>query len=359
MGTLAPVRFATLAATFNSVLLTDTIGARGQITADAGWPQCSVFCTAKPASGNEDDTLAVVAGAGNNATRFTGVVRRFRTSVFPKSIELVATGTLAYADEFSPNEDIDFFDAFPSGTTDQAIVRWVLDHVPGVSYTSGNIAGTGITLGASAPDAFDWRAGTTAWAYIQELDRATQYRTYQDRSGVIRRVQMIGHPSGSAAFTLAPEDVLDGSTGSRDTEKTKNASIVLGYDYGGTDNRATGQTFGSFRGLDGSDPAEQRADVFRSDLIEDGNDALGDPLVGKSGLNAQDIADSIIDDVLKEFVEASVNSWRDDTHEPGATMLLDMLARMAIGENLWVQRYEWEVGDNGWQSHYGLTGGGT
>ena len=58
------VRTLSCTVTFASVGLTDVISARGQVSADGGWPTCSVFLSAKPASGNEEDALTVVAGAG-------------------------------------------------------------------------------------------------------------------------------------------------------------------------------------------------------------------------------------------------------------------------------------------------------
>lgn len=350
------VRTLSCTATFASVTLTDVISARGQVSADGGWPTCSVFCTAKPATGNEEDAITVVAGAGNNATRFTGRVRRFRTSAFPKGIELLAMGTLAYAAEWSPDEDILFEDEFPTGATDEELVEWVLDQVPGVSYSGSNIGGTGTTLGTEAPEAFNWRKGVSAWAYIQALDRATQYRTYQKQNGDIFRVQMIGHPSSSATtFTLEDEDILEGSTGSRNTEQTRNAVRVTGHDYG-VAGSALGFDSGAFGDLDGTGPNEWRLEEFSSDLIEDGNDEDGDPL-GLGGLNAQTIAEAILNDVLKEFVDADILSWRDDTHGPGQTCLLDTANRLAINEKMWVRGYGWEISDR-WQSHYVLSGGG-
>jgi hypothetical protein len=353
MPATATIRTVSCVVDFAAVTLTDVISARGQVTADGGWPTCSVFVTAKPGTGNEEDDLVVTAGAGNNVIRFTGVVRRFRSSVYPKGIEMVGSGTLAYAAEWSPQEDMLFEDQFPSGAADEDIVQWVLDQVPNVSYTSGNIDGTGITLGVEAPEAFDWKKGVSAWQYIQELDRASLYRTYQQRDGTIRRVQMIGHPhDGTEDFTLAAVDVLDGSTGNRDTERTRNNVQVNGHDYG--------DGLGPVLGTSTATPitgTPDRWEVFTSGLIEDGNDEDGSPL-GMGGLDAQDIADAIIADVNKEFVEANVISWRDNTHGPGLTCLLDMLDRLAIGENMWVQAYGWEVGDNGWQVQYGLSGGG-
>jgi hypothetical protein len=357
--TLAMVRTQVLTVTFGGNVLTDVIRARGQVSADRGWPTCSVFVTAKPLVGNEEDDIDVVAGASNIETRFVGRVRGFRPSAFPKAIEMQAMGTLAYAAEWSPPEEILFDEVFPSGATDQDLVQWALDKVPGVSYTAGDIDGTGIVLGISAPEAFDWHQRTSAWAYIQQLDRATLYRTYQTHDGTVMRVKMIGHPSTvTPQFTLANEDVLATSSAARSTERTRNTVIVHGYDYGGDEGTVMGLALGNndFQG-DATDPNLQYVEEYSSSMIEDGNDEDGAPL-GWTGINAQDIADEIINDVNKEFVEASVQSWRDDLHGPGMTCLLDTLDRLAIGEPMWVQDYAWEIGDGGWTATYGLTGGG-
>lgn len=368
----ATVRQVSCLVTLASTVLPDVQSARGQVSADGGWPTCSVFTRIYPRDGggdpiDEENDIDVVAGAGNNVTRFTGRLRRFRPSAFPRGLELVCVGTLAYAAEWSPSADptaadlgnIIFQDAFPTGATDQVIVRWVLDHVPGVTYSSGDIGGTGVTLGTEAPEAFDWKAGTSAWTYIQEIDRATLYRTYQTMDGTIRRVRMIGHPhNGTEDFTLAEGDILEGSIGSRDTERTRNAVTVGGHDYGDGLGPVLGFASGTngFQG-DGADPDFRRAEPFASDLIEDGNDVDGTAL-GLGGIDAQDIADAIINDVNKEFVDADILSWRDDTHGPGLTCLLDAFDRLHINESMWVQGYSWEVSENGWQSRYVLTGGG-
>jgi hypothetical protein len=366
------VRTVSCAVTFDGVSMTPiVIGARGQVSADGGWPTCSVFLTEYPTTTpgtpggtriDEENDLTVVAGAGNNQTRFTGRVRRFRSSGFPKGIEMVAMGTLAYAAEWAPDADLSFEDDLFSiaGATDQEIIMQCLDLVPQLgsgSYTSGEIDGTSIVLGTEAPEAFDWKAGTSAWARIQSVDRATLYRTYQTRDGSIKRVRMIGHPDTANDFTLAPEDVLDGATGSRNTEQTRNAVIVRGHDYGDGFGPVLGTEYGSLFGYDGSDPDERFPEIFTSDLIEDGNDDTGTPL-GYGGLDAQDIAEDLLPDVLKEFVDAEVPSWRDDTHGPGLTCLLNCLDRLSIGEPMWVKGYAWEVGD-GWRSTYSLSGGGT
>jgi len=368
----AIIRQISLSVTFAGVVLTDVIQARGEVSADSGWPTCSVFVTAKPANGNEEDDISVVAGAGNNVTRFTGKVRRFRPSGFPKSIEIVAMGTLAYAAEWVPPEDIYFDEAWPLGATDQQLVQWALDQVPNITYSAINIGGTGTTLGAAAPEAFNWsgavnpytvgynwKPGTSAWQYIQSLDRATLYRTYQARDGTIYRVQMIGHPDSTPDFSLAPSDVLDGSSGSRDTERTRNYVVVQGHDYGDGLGPVQGMATGSnnFQG-DGSDPNLRHVESFQAEMIESGVDPETGIWDSNTGLRADDIAAAILPDVDKEFVEATVQSWRDDTHGPGLTCLLDCLDRLAIGEPMWVARHTWEVGDNGWLATYGMTGGG-
>jgi hypothetical protein len=351
MTALAFIRTLFCEVTFAGNLLTDVVSARGSVTADGGWPTCSVFVTAKPATGNEEDDLSVVAGAGNNDTRFTGKLRRFRASSFPKGVELVGEGTLAYAAEWAPDADILFDDIFPTGATDQDLVMHALDQVPGVSYTAGDIDGSGVTLGLEAPEAFDWKAGTKAWQRIQEIDKASLYRTYQDRTGTIRRVQMIGHPNTTAEFTLGAAECLDGSTGERNTQRTRNNVSVKGHDYGLVD--------GPTLGLSTAAPISgtpDRTEEFSSTLIEGGNDPDGADL-GYLGLHAQAIADAILPDVNKEFVDAEILSWVDGTYGPGRTCLLDMLDRLLIGEKMWILGYSWEISD-AWTAHFTLTGGG-
>jgi len=366
---MAAVRRVTSTVTFAGVVLDNVLSVRGQVVADTGWPSCSVFVTSKPPTGNQEDAISVVAGAGTNVTRFVGRVRRFRPSAFPKSIEMVCSGTLAYAAEWSPDEDLLFDDEdnFPDGATDQDIVAWALGKVPGVVYDTANLDGTGVILGTTtlptpvggAPEAFDWTAGTSAWSYIQQLDRATLYRTYQTSDGTIMRVKMIGHPNNVPDFTLTPADMLDGASGNRDTERTRNFVRVVGYDYGKGEGPVMAELAGNndFQG-DGSDPATRHVSVFQSNLIESGIDPDDGSWDGASGLRADDIAAAILPDVNKEFVEATIPSWHDELHGPGMTALVDALDRLAIGEPMWVAGYSWEVGDNGWTATYSLTGGG-
>jgi hypothetical protein len=356
---MATVRHVTCTVTFAGEVLTDVLSARGQVVADAGWPTCSVFVTHKPETGNEEDGIQVVAGAGTDVIRFQGRVRRFQPSAFPKAIEIVAKGELAYANEWSPAEDIEFEEFFPGGAADADLVMWALSKVPGVTFVPGDIAGSGKTLGLEVPEQFDWPAGRTAWSYIRALDRASLYRTYQDHVGAIRRVKMIGYPNSTPDFTLGPADMLDGASGTRDTEQTKNYVVVEGWDYQGDTGPALGIAFGAndFQGP-GDDPATRHAEMFQSNLIEDGNDEDGVAL-GFNGLNAQELADEIILDVNKEFVEAQIPSWRDDLHGPGMTVLLEgTQSRLAVEGPMWVAAYAWEVGDNGWTCDYQLTGGG-
>jgi len=349
----ALVRTVALTVTFADVELEDVLSARGQVVADSGWPSCSVFLTAKPPDGNEEDGIQVIAGAGNDEIRFQGVVRRFRPSSFPKSVELVAAGTLVYASEWAPDDDFLFDEQFPDGADDATIVRWALDQVPGVTYISGDIGGSGVTLGTEAPEAFDWGAGTSAWIYIQQIDQASMYRTYQDHLGAIRRVRMIGHPNTTPDFTLAPEDMLEGASGERNTEQTRNNVRVLGHDYGKNEGPVSGTaTAEPIPGV------PNRWEIFQSDLIESGVDPDDGTWDEYGGLRADELAAQVLLDVDKEFVEASIPGWRDDLHGPGLTCLLDALERLMIGEPMWVAGYSWEVGDNGWTCTYQLTGGG-
>jgi hypothetical protein len=357
------VRYVSCTVTLNDEVLTDVVSARGEVVVDNGWPTCSVFVRDTPVvAGSTNGPITVVAGATipTTVTRFTGQLRRIRPTAFPKAIELVSMGTLAYAAEWAPDVDIEMEEIFPDGATDQELVCHCLDQVPQLvgTYTVGDIGGRGEVLGLEIPENFNWSKGTSAWSRIQEIDKATLYRTYQTREGTIRRIKMIGHPNDTEDFTLGPADCLEGSQGGRDTERTRNAVMIEGADYSDGDGAVRGHAYAynAFQGS-GDDPATRHPAKFSSNLIENGVDPDDGPL-GNAGLDAMVLAAEILPDVNKEFVEATVPSWRDDIHGPGLTCLLDMLDRLAIGEPMWVVRYQWEVTDKGWIATYGMTGGG-
>ena len=354
------LRSVSISATLAGEPLDNIIGARGSIVADSGWQNCSVFVTEKPgdAAGLQEAPLVVTAGAGNNVVRFTGVVRRYRPNAFPKSVEIIAQGNLVYADEWAPSEDIIFEDEFPRGAHDEAIVAWALDHVPNITYDSANLDGWGAIMGAEAPDAFTWRAGQSAWNYIKQIDRASLFRTFQAADGTIRRALMVGHPNETPDFTISPEHILDGATLTRDTQRTRNYVKVLGYQYDQF-SQVQGEAWGSnpIQGP-GDVAATRHAEEFSSNLIELGVDEDGGA-IGTYGVDAQLVATWVLSDVNKAFVEASIPTWLDGTHEPGMTVFLAAADRLLANEPLWLARYDWEVGDNsGWTATYGLTGGG-
>lgn len=357
-------------AVFDGVILTNMLAARGSMTADGGWPTCSVYCEAKPAAGNEEDELTVSAGAGTNLTRFVGVVRTFRTSAFPRSVELLGMGTLAYADEWAPDEDIVFETIFPDGGLDVDVIQWALSlvkipaGVAGYAYAP-TFQGRPQLLGTQggAPKAFDWKAGTPAWRYVEQIDRATLFRTWQRFDGLLERSKMLGRPGGTPTLTLDPSTMYDGARGERDTTRTRNFVRVLGYDHAertGPVSNGDG-TWGAndFQG-GGDDPATRHPEVFTSDLIESGLDFVAGAWVwdGMPGLRADELAAEIILDVNKEFVEASVPSYVDGRYAPGETVLLDALERLHIGEPMWLRGYGWEIGDGGFRSSFELQGGG-
>jgi len=356
------VRQVTCEVRVNDVLLTDVISAKGEVQVDGGWPTCSVVVRDSPVSaGATDAHLTVDAGATVTTlvTRFNGRLRKIKPTGFPRGIELSCMGTLAYANEWAPDLDLEFEDLFPDGATDQELVAHALNMVPqlGSGFSAGDFSGRGVVLGLEMPEAFNWNKGTSAWSRIQEIDKATLYRTYQTRDGSIKRVKMIGHPNSTPDFTLGPADCLEGSVGSRDTERTRNAAVVEGVNYA-KDGPARGFAYGAnaFQGS-GDDPTTRYPSKYSSNLIENGLDPDDDPL-DNLGLDAMVIAAEILPDVNKEFVEATIPSWRDDVHGPGLTCLLDMLDRLKIGEPMWVVRYQWEVTEKGWIATYGMTGGG-
>jgi hypothetical protein len=69
--------------------------------------------------------------------------------------------------------------------TDQDIVAAVLTKA-GVSFSGGNIGGTGQLLGTVADDAFMWRVGQSALDYIDAVDKSARSPI---RAGSIARLR--------------------------------------------------------------------------------------------------------------------------------------------------------------------------
>jgi hypothetical protein len=339
---------------------------------NGGIPSAIVYVRSNPAPGVQlySQTLNLTLGANtNNVLRFVGQFRAYNYALWPPALGLVFQGRLIRAAEFQNRDDplhvggLTLLDLLGTATgTDQAIVRAALTRA-GVSYTAGDINGTGATFGSRAPaTTFIWRAGTStnalipmaaagqsALEYIQDWDKASAvytsntapvgfYRTYETVGG-IRRALIGGRPRGTLNLTFTEGIDIDQRAQSTREYPLANAAFVTGFDPGlgiGPVRNIDGS--GNFLGQSSNSFQPSSSPVTRdynSPYIEWNNEAEAGV-----GMNAERVGNALLGDWNRETVTARFRTYRDDLVLPGYTILVrgpgGAPDRLGIGENLWV-----------------------
>lgn len=195
-----------------------------------------VKCIGNPGASQGDGITITLGGGQHNVTRFPqGTVLQADYLNTGPNAEIVARGPLYAVQRYRNNfpNGLTLTDLTGGPATDQAIARAVLD-VVGVSYSSGNIGGTGIVRGNSAMVAYTWHKGEGALEYLQRLSKASLgYKMVETIGGSIFRTQVLGTPSGSADFELTEGvDIFEGAHTQIETFDTYTAWSVTGFDYG-------------------------------------------------------------------------------------------------------------------------------
>lgn len=329
-----------------------------------------------------DDNVIVTMGAGvNNVVRFNGLFRRFDYTLYPRMVGLVCFGHLVRAQQYENNDEgagspggLDINDLAGAGALDATIVKAVLDRVPQLSYTAGNIGGTSTAWGTQVtplhPSPFLWRngqnpsikvdiggKGETALEYIQRIDAVSAiytnstsaagfYRLYEQVGGTIRRALLGSRPRGTEDFTFTEGVDIAQGTSSREYP-IANRVYVQGFDYGkigGPVSNLLSTTIQS------SNPfmliTEKHTYTFSSPLIERGLDADAG-----SGMSCETVANALMLDVNRETVRCTFTTPLDYLMGPGSTILVQSPGgipdRLGIGERLWVIHIDITVGEDG------------
>jgi hypothetical protein len=194
-----------------------------------------VKCIGAPGWAQGDDVTITLGGGSNNVTRFPqGSVWQGDYLNTGPNFELVCRGPLYAVEKYRNNraKGLTLTDLTGGAATDEDITKAVLDIV-GVSYSAGNIGGTGIMRGTLAPDAYTWRQGEGALEYLQRLSKASVGYKLVESFGVIYRTQVFGIPSGPPDFALTEGvDIFEGGHTQRETFSRYTAWEVTGYNYG-------------------------------------------------------------------------------------------------------------------------------
>jgi hypothetical protein len=345
-----------------------------------------------------NDPVTISMGAGtNNILRFNGVFRKFNYSLFPRAVGLSCYGNLIRAHEYENIEGtvqyggLSLLDLTGTATpTDQAVVQAVLTKA-GVTYTTANVAGTGVTWGSRSTIqnyVYVWRAammpganivatgygglGQKALDYIQEWDKVSAvyvdashaagfYRTYETVNGIFRSL-IGGRPRNVNDFTFSEGiDIEQNAQGTREYP-IANAAYVTGADFGLANANPVRNVNGSTFVGQSSNPFQPSTRPvpyqFSSPFIEWALEADGG-----AGMNCERVGNALLQDLNRETVTASFRTPRDDLVTPGKTMLVrgpgGQPDRLGIGEPLWIDEVTTGVNENGmfYQDIMG-TGGG-
>ena len=319
-------------------------------------PVTKIYCTVYPAiAWSEGDQITVSMGGGtNNVLSGTGNVYEADYLNSGPTFELVARGPLFKAQKYINNvtNGLTLNDLTGGPATDEAIARAVLT-VAGVSFTTANIGGTGLTRGMLAPAAFTWKQGESALQYLQRLGKASLgYRMVETIGGDVFRIQVFGRPTGSPQFFLTEGvDIFDGGHTQKDAFGHYTAVTVTGYDYGDGNGAVSYSTPIPI-------PAGVEPYVYSSEMIERGYESDNG---GGGGVSAANVALSfVLPEVDRVAIRVSgIRTPRDDLFEPGQTHQLTSARLGLTQENLWCMSVVRECDGSWFTQTTEYIGGGT
>jgi len=313
---------------------------RARVVSSFTDPVTKIYATVYPRiAWAEGDTIAVTTGSGsNNVLSGTAQIYAGKSSNTGPEFNLTAYGRLYLAQRYTNNIPNGItLDALLGGpATDEDIAMAVLD-VVGIPYDPGDIGGTGIVRGALAPDAYTWRQGESALAYLVRLSKASLgYRMIERINGDIARVQVVGRPTLTPEFTMTEGvDIFPGASTDYDTLGKYTVVEVNGFDFGDGDGPV------SYKLPDPS-PAGVQAYVYPSEMIERASE-----LDAGGGISAQNVAVNFVEpEVNRVIVRVNgVKTPRDDLFSPGQTHQITS-ERLDLNEALlWLYSVTREVDD--------------
>jgi hypothetical protein len=333
-----------LATTLNGVAIDTQLVRGARVEASFADPVSKGYirCIGDPGGWSQGDPVTIAMGAGtNNTLRFVnGTILEGDWLNSGPSFELVCRGPLYAAQKFRNNrpKGRTLTDLTGGPATDEAIARAVLD-IAGVSYSSGNIGGTGIVRGASAPDGYTWRQGESALEYLTRLSKASiGYKLVESVGGVpgqnVFRTQVLGTPD-SSDFTLTEgTDLFEGAHVQKETFDTYSAWEVTGFDYGDGLHAVYNRSPDPIP--DGVSPY-----AFSSEMIERGPDSDS-----RSGISAETVLNYLRSESSGAITKISgIVTPRDDLIGPGQVCFLNAPDTLGVSGNFWVLSVVVEVDD--------------
>ncbi len=177
----------------------------------------------------EGAKVTISGGATSMPLRFTGFITSHGAELWPSTWTFPCGDALWLAENYRPAVPHDL-----SGMTDEDAVTYIL-LLMGLSFVPSLILGTGTVIGATTSAALTWAAPATALDMIRQIDQIsvvdhgagylTQYRTWVDFGGQIRRSEIANLPGTTTSMSFV--EGVDLETASARVERRQpNTSVT-------------------------------------------------------------------------------------------------------------------------------------
>ena len=291
--------------------------------------EASITCATNPSGGYYDEVVISV----NGIDRWRGVLVQRDFTLYPSQVTLVCRDPLYAAQAYVPPDELEdglLLDDITGGPdTDQNIVAAVLSRA-GVSNVGG-IGGTSTIMGTIAPEEFTWRRSESSLSYISRIDAISLgYRTYFNGNFVVRTPISVTAGSSGGTFTEGVD--ISRASATRTILERYTAVRVGGYDVGDFEDPRVWYEPGS---------GDTRVFNFESKMIEQKYSGVGD------GISTEDVAAYWINELDRELVRVQMTTPRDDLILPGRLYTIQAANRLGTTNELWSQRVDGEVTQDG------------
>jgi hypothetical protein len=344
------IRQPHIAVTLNGTALTGVLAATARVGYTLRTSQAELIVRTLPAglAPWQPVTIALGAGSGTVATRFTGYAVSCETELYPLGYKITCRGGLQRAAQMEAGSNVDF-SFYRHGCKDERIVSILLGWTGSVDPATGwdgpvlpGIEGTGRRLGkVSSTPGFFWWAGETVLSFIEKLDAVCLgYRTFDAPTGIVRK-QISMLPTGAPDWTFTEGVDIFRAGLADEILDARNRVIVDGYngDYGSVnpnDRINFAVSAANPYLLNPDNTQAYYTHIFASNLIEL-KETMGWDTGEPVGLTCREVAEWLLAELNRRALRVTLTTYRDDPVLPGDVVEVVSPSRLGVNQLFWVQ----------------------
>lgn len=354
-----------LAVTLDGTALTDAFDARVQIGFDQAVARCDIAVTALPTNAApwQVVTVSMGANAATAARRFTGYYLEHTTDLAPKRTVLHCRGYMALAEIYQSDDRVDMSGysaallepggAVPNpggnyGYTDVEMIGSIFNIV-GITVANGittdlqglpQIGGLDRILGlVSLGKGFKLEEGEPGLGFIQRLDEATGYRTYDTFDGTVTRRAISIEPGVFPDHTFTEHVDIVRASAEVSMSQIYNRIKVSGWTGDRVTREHTADAVSPWLLKNYGILPWYREKSYSSGMIE--RNASADS--GK-GLSAEEVAHRMLAENLPRRIHIPYTTHLDTVVVPNQTVEIISSTRLGWSQNFWVQAIDVSCG---------------